>query len=71
MPRLNDHAPNMYDEPIATLYEIILGCLENCAECKRTMVPGEVYANGYDDGPTICNRCKKENNARATREMYT
>ena len=71
MPHLNQHPPNPYDEPIATLYEVILGCLENCAECKRTMVPGEIYANGYDDGPTICNACKqKHNHERETNKYF-
>lgn len=35
------------------------GCELNCRQCKRILIPGEVYANGFDDGPSLCSRCKQ------------
>lgn len=38
---------------------LVLQCLPNCIVCQRTMLPGDVYENGFTDGPSLCNRCKE------------
>ena len=41
----------------------------NCRTCNRTLLQGEVYADGYADGPTLCHACKKRRNGQLTKEM--
>ena len=41
----------------------------NCISCKRAMIPGEVFANGYGDGPSQCHSCKHICNERLTAEL--
>lgn len=38
----------------------LLACSLNCRECKRTLIPGEVFANGFDDSGSLCHICKQK-----------
>jgi len=35
---------------------------ESCLKCRRILLHGEVYADGYTDGPTLCHRCIAKRN---------
>lgn len=47
-------------EEIAHPECLILGCDTNCSKCKRTMIPGERFANGYLDRGNLCHRCRAQ-----------
>lgn len=41
-----------------------------CIRCAATLIPGrEVFANGYDDGPVLCHRCKADRNHLLSLEL--
>ena len=46
--------------PAAPRLILCNGCEPNCRECKRTMIPDEVFANGFNDGPSLCHACKQK-----------
>ena len=32
----------------------------SCVTCKRTLVPGELYADGFRDGIELCHACRRD-----------
>lgn len=58
-PLMREAVGGQAEEMIAKADTIrVFGCLPNCETCKRTMIPNERFANGYEDGPIICHACK-------------
>jgi hypothetical protein len=41
----------------------------NCLRCKRTLVWGELYADGYTDDDVLCHACKKARNEELEAEL--
>jgi hypothetical protein len=41
----------------------------SCRSCKRTTIPGELYADGYRDNETLCHACIAKRNHRLELEL--
>ena len=42
---------------------------EFCISCKRSMIPREIFANNYYDGPVLCHACKELRNREISAEL--
>ena len=42
---------------------------QNCASCRRTLIPGALYMDGYRDNETLCHSCIGKRNHRLSLEL--
>lgn len=67
--KIEDRNPS-YLERMEAFISTLLGCQPQCLQCGRTMIPNEVYTNGYTDGPAVCHLCKQARNNALEHEAF-
>lgn len=45
------------------------GQMDFCTSCKRTLLEGELFANGYCDGTVLCHSCIAARNHSLEQEL--